>query len=155
MKPAVRKLALKAARLSKRGNDTLAIARKLKIVEPRSDKLGLFDPGRAVAILNRGLLIEQCEAQRLTENEMLVMKTLARIEARRVERGEAVAKANHVDFAAGKRSGWCWSVVKKRLYSGALPFVVYTPNGNIWLTAQGWAFVWATGLILKNWKVPA
>lgn len=150
MKAADRKLALKAARIHKRmGGNTAhgaaveTIARRLKV-----------HPDRGVQILNRGLLIEQIEAHRLTANEMLVMATLARIEARRVSLGEAASKASAVDFAAGKRSGWCWSIVNKRLTF--LPhFVVHTPNGHIWLTPAGWAFVWATGLILKNWKVPA
>jgi hypothetical protein len=144
MKAADRKRALKAARLQHRGVMLHAIARRLKVDQPR-----------AQVIMNVGLAIEQCEAHRLTDNEMLVMKTLARVEARRVALGEAVAKSNHVDFAAGKRSGWTYSVVKKRLFGGELPFVIYTPNGHVWLTAPGWAFVWATGLILKNWKVPA
>lgn len=151
MKAAERKQALQAARIHRRvGGSVPAVA----AIAPIAKRFKVSSH-QAVTILNRGLLIEQLEAHRLTEPEMLVMKTLARIEARRVARGEAVAKANQVDFALGKRSGWCWTVVKKRLFGGELPFVIYTPNGNIWLTAPGWAFVWAAGLILKNWKVPA
>jgi hypothetical protein len=143
MKPAERRRALVAARLSKKHalGAVGAVAKKLRV-----------DESTAQAIMFKGLLIEQCEAHRLTDNEMLVMKALARVEARRIALGEKAAKANQVDFAAGKRSGWSWSIVKKRIL-GRL--VGHTSSGHIWLTPDGWAFVWAAGLILKNWRVPA
>jgi hypothetical protein len=146
MKAVDRKRALTAARIHKRHGTAGGIAAIAKRLRVNDDD--------AVLILNRGLLIQQCEAYRLTDDEMLLIKTLARCEARRVEQGQQAIKSNVIDFACGKRSGWCWSIVKKRLQDGALPFVVQTPNGHIWLTPAGWAFAWATGLILKNWKVP-
>lgn len=149
MKAADRKRALTAVRIYRRAGGTPQVT----AIAPIAKRLKV-EPDSAAVILNIGLLIEQCEAYRLTDNEMLVMTALARVEARRVALGHAVAKANQVDFAAGKRSGWSYSVSKKRLLLGDLGFIIHTPAGHIWLTAAGWAFVWATGLILKNWKVP-
>jgi hypothetical protein len=160
MKRRDRDLSLKAARIHKRRGgpnvDVLGIAKRLKV-----------EPHAVAQILNRGLLIEQCEAHRLTDNEMVAMTVLARLEARRVHLGGPPPTIGEVDHAAGKRSGWTGKVVQRRLrtarptdagvrdITNRLGFIAY-PNdaGSIWLTPAGWAFVWATGLILKNWKVP-
>jgi|GEM_PF-5732362 len=157
MKAADRKLALRAHRIHKRtGGGVAAVAKRLKV-----------DQGAASHLLFKGLLIEQSEAYRLTEPEMQAMTALARVEARRVALGESVPKANQVDFAAGKRSGWCGGIIAKRLRTlrdgddnatatSRLNLIVYPRDaGHIWLTASGWAFVWAAGLVLKNWRVPA
>jgi hypothetical protein len=155
MKPADRKLALKAYRLAvkKLGNREIAVKLKLESTDTARD------------LAQIGYQIAAAEALRLTDNELLVMKTLARIEARRVEGGWGSPKTKEVDWAAGKRSGWTAYVVDKRLralrhseVSGGrerIGYVYHSPNGHIWLTPSGWAFVWATGLVLKNWKVPA
>lgn len=157
MKRYIRNIALKAHRLAKR-HGAVVIATKLKL--PSTDA--------AVAIANVGLLIEQLEAHRLTANELLVMTTLARMEARRVELGAVAPYIGGLDRTAGKRSGWSGKVIAKRLRQARpadagvrdimnrLDFVACPIDaGRIWLTPAGWAFVWATGLILRNWKVPA
>lgn len=157
MKPATRRLALKANRLAERGNQPHAIARKLK----------LESEAHANAIVNVGILISQLEGHRLTAPEQLVMAALARLEARRVERGDVAPAIGQVDHSAGKRSGWTGKTIAKRLrkarpsdagvrdVANRLDFIAY-PNdaGRIWLTPAGWAFVWAVGLIDKNWRVP-
>jgi hypothetical protein len=157
MKPAARRQALRAARLHHRGNNTAAIAQKLR----------LRDSNVAGEIAHVGLLIQQCEAHRLTGPEQLVMETIARLEARRVALGGAAPAIGQVDHAAGKRSGWTGKTIAKRLRSprpsdagvrditNRLAFIAY-PNdaGRIWLTPAGWAFVWATGLIDNNWRAP-
>jgi hypothetical protein len=180
MKRAERELALKAHRMRLRKHDSATIARKLGIRELRpvisnrvvigskiSDNLGLIDPDRAHSLAENGRLIFTAESHCLTDNERLVMTALARVEARRVhlaQPGSCELKA--VDFAAGKRSGWARSIAKKRLAHAVAAdgfyefqpdrfgFLVMNDRGAIWLTASGWAFVWATGLVLKNWKVP-
>jgi hypothetical protein len=157
MKRADRDLALKAARLFNRPMSHSDVAKKLRVD---------LEAGRT--ILNRGLLIEAFEGHRLTDNELVVMTVLARLEARRVHLGGPPPTIGQVDHAAGKRSGWAGKVVQKRLrtarpsdagvrdIANRIGFVTF-PNdaGLIWLTEAGWAFVWATGLILQNWKVPA
>lgn len=158
MKRADRLLALKAGRLASRSTPLSpgAIAMKLRV-----------EPSAVQTILNRGLAIVQSESHRLTDNEELVMATLARVEARRVELGFGPMDIRYVDHAAGKRSGWTNTVIQERLrqarpldagvraITNRLDFVCHPhPAGKIWLTPAGWAFVWATGLILKNWKVP-
>lgn len=177
MKRADRELALKAHRLRTRKHDSATIARKLDIRErcfvitkrgvigaKISDKLGLPDPERAHDLAENGRLILRFEGYRLTKNEALVMKALARVEARRVHLVQPRScEAKDVDFAVGKRSGWTAGVVKKRLRTARLTehdpgtrldLLVHTERNSIWLTPAGWAFVWATGLILQNWKVP-
>lgn len=158
MKPATRKLALKAARIHKRANAPASeIAKRLRVDEPK-----------ATEILFRGILIAQHEAHRLTDQEADVMATLARLEARRVHLAGRPCEIGEVDFAAKKRSGWCGKIIAPRLrqarpsdagmrdITNRLDFVANpNPAGLIWLTPAGWAFVWATGLISKNWKVPA
>lgn len=157
MKPAARRTALKAARLSRKGHDANAIARKLRLAEHVE----------AVGIIQAGLLIEQLEAHKLTAGEQLVMETLARLEARRVALGGVPPQIGQVDHACGKRSGFTGKTIAKRLrnprpsdagvrdITNRLDLVAY-PNdaGRIWLTPAGWTFVWATGLIDKNWRAP-
>jgi hypothetical protein len=155
MKRADRLLALKAHRISTRKAITsVALAKKLRVFEDV-----------AIHLANKGLMIERAEGKRLTEREMQVMTALARCEARAVALGIVLVKMNEVDFAAGQKSGWCASIANKRLRKARLEegddglmrlgLLVITSNRNIWLTPAGWAFVWATGLITKNWKVPA
>jgi hypothetical protein len=158
MKRADRRRALSAARIHRKTDcGGPGIAARLKV-----------DLDEASLILNRGILIEQSEAHRLTGNEQLVMTVLARLEARRVERGGPLCSIGEVDFNSGARSGWTSNVIAPRLrqarpsdagvrdITNRLDFVANPKAaGAIWLTPAGWAFVWATGLITKNWKVPA
>jgi hypothetical protein len=158
MTPASRILALKAYRLTLKNITGKELAKRLGV--DSADLAGMH------AI--RGRMIVAAEGQRLTENEHLVMKTLARLEARRVALGHGTVTTPRVDRAAGKRSGWCAYTVDKRLRMARLPeeeeedasyrflgLVRHSTNGHIWLTLRGWAFVWEARLIKPNWKVPS
>ena len=154
MTPAMRTLALKAYRLTQKNITGIELGKRLGL-----------EAGIAAEHAVRGYLIAQAEALRLTANEALVMRTLARLEARHV----ALASGPHVttprvDRAAGRRSGWCRTTIMRRLRTGTeaddllrnhfLGLVEYRQSGRIWLTNVGWAFVWEAGLIKPNWKVP-
>lgn len=157
MKLRDRKLALKAALLRAKGLDSVMVGQKLKVGQ-----------GEAQVILWRGELIAQAEAHRLTERELLVMAGLARLEARRTELGGPLPTIGELDRALDKRPGFSSAVIKKRLRTlrdgeplgvgelNRIGFIRFPRDaGGVWLTPAGWAFVWATGLITKNWKVPA
>jgi hypothetical protein len=155
MTPAMRELALKAYRLAQKHITGKELAKRL----------GVDSAAIANDHVLRGSRIVAAEALRLTENEQLVMKTLARLEARRVDVVSGSVTTPRVDWAAGKRSGWCAYTVNKRLREARgdekdeclyfLGLVHHSINGHIWLTRTGWAFVWAAGLIKPNWKVPS
>lgn len=153
MKPEFRKRALQAHRLTLKNITGKELAARMK----------LADAPAAHHLSNIGGMIAGAEACDLTENEWLVMKTLARVEARRIERGDCTPKSKHVDWAARKYTGWCAKVAEKRLRerrnddefdSRHLGFLRHSLNGHIWLTAKGWSFVWGARLIRANWRVP-
>lgn len=149
MTPASRLLALKAYRLTLKNITGKELAKRI----------GVESADLASTHALRGRMIADAEALQLTENEYLVMKTLAWLSARQIALASGSVTTPRVDRAAGKRSGWCVGVIKARLrYSGdtqCFGFVVHSHNGHIWLTRAGWAFVWEAKLIKSNWKVPS
>ncbi len=162
MTPAMRILALKAHRLTLKKITGKELAKRLKLVD------GVYfaiDQASMHAI--RGCMIVHAESLQLTEREWLVMKTLARLEARRVAlvSNFLITTAN-VDRAARRSTGWCNDVIEKRLRKcglgeehdpNRLGFVEidgHTPR-HIWLTRAGWTLVWEAKLIKPNWKVPS
>lgn len=147
MKTSLRERALRAHRLLKKNITGEALAARMKVA----------DGYEAHHLAHIGGRIIETEGWELTDAEWLLMKTLARVEARRIERGDGTPKCKDIDWAAGKHTGWCRHTVEKRLrHEARIGFVHYMPNGEIWLTPTGWAFVWATRLIRKpSWRVPA
>jgi len=150
MRFADRDRALKAYRLSSKIEGGKALAAELKVESAAVARL----------LANTGYRIKAAESFRLTERELLLMRVLARVEARRTLCGASSPKSREVDWAAGKYRGWSAKVAEGRLAkhnleTPGLDLVEHTQNGHIWLTPAGWAFVWATGLIKPNWKVPA
>jgi hypothetical protein len=153
--------ALVAYRLSKKSTGGKELAARLKVENAAA----------AHALAEQGRQIHLAESYRLTEREWEAMKVIARTEARRIELHPSCSiKASQVDWAAGKRRGWCAYVISRRLVErpnegvgpeGAGPdrtylgLVWHSRNGHMGLTPAGWAFVWSTGLIKPNWKVPA
>lgn len=155
MKPDLRKLALRAYRLRLKKITGDELAARLKVSTERARDLA--DIGANI------VTAERCDLTRL---EWEAMKALARVLARKVHLGEQLrCNARDVDFAAHKRTGWCWRIVTKRMsvesLDGTVPidrlgFVhIMVDRRRLWLTAAGWAFVWGTGLVKPNWRVPA
>lgn len=157
MKPEFHARALKAHRLHLKGIGFPQIGGKLR----------LADANAAAALVRAGDKIAEAEGFCLTHNERLALKTLARVETRNIELDTIAPKTRQIDFAAGKRSGWCAKVVDERLrmlrdFEDADPqprdrlnLVWHSAtNNSIWLTGAGWALVWEAGFVLRNWKVP-
>ena len=144
MNPQFREKALKANRLAWKNITGHELAKRMK----------LKDAAEANHLVAIGERIMRAEEAQLSDAEFLVMKTLVRLEARRIDRGEiSSAKSKAVDHAAGKPVGWCARIVTKRLRE-VLGYVYHSVNGYIWLTQAGWAFCWAAKLIKPNWRVP-
>lgn len=155
MTPEQRKLSLKAYRLTQKNITGKELAKRLG--------LGA-DEALASVHAVRGCLIVQAEALQLSEREFLVMKTLARLEARRVSLSASLGHITsaRIDRAAGKRAGWSRSVIDGRLGKspdgGLQPdyfAFIHRQGEHVWLTQVGWAFAWETKLIKANWRVPA
>jgi hypothetical protein len=158
MKPAARTRALAAYRLSKKITGGKELAARLKVENSAA----------AHELVHQGYQILQAESYRLTEREWAVMTVIARMSVRQLAFGGGSVTTPSIDWAAGKYSGWCASVVDRRLRARRhsetavedydkprLNLVEHSKNGHIWLTPTGWMFVWATGLIKPSWKVPA
>jgi hypothetical protein len=159
MKPDLRQRALKAYRLSLKNITGEELAARMKCGRENASLL-----------VNVGALISVAEAQRLTEREWQAMKAIARTVARFTMLVSDSVLLSDVDFAAGRRRGWCRRAIEKRLITkpnthapGWRPLCrrgeglglleLYNPY-RVRLTAAGWAFVWEAGLIKPNWKVP-
>jgi hypothetical protein len=154
MKPRERReIAIKAYGLAKRGLVGKAIAERLKI-----DKGGYRSPGQhADELADLGRHLADIDRVRLTDNEMLLLRTLGAIEASQVEQGFIKSvKTKHVSWRARKYDGWCAATADRRLierhpdeaYDRTVTrfgFVTHSRNGYIWLTDAGWAFVIAIG----------
>lgn len=154
MKRSFRETCIAAHSLFNKNVGFAEIARRLKL--PMVEQ--------AYGLVRAGEKIVTAESYRLTESEMFVMRALVRAEIRAIETDKWPPKTKDVDFAAGKRSGWCAKVVEARLRmeredeprGKRLGLLYLAPATRaIWLTAPGWAFAWDAGLILENWKVPA
>lgn len=154
MKPTFRETCIRAHDLYNKNVGFPEIAKRLKL--PMVEQ--------AYGLVKAGEKIVAAESYRLTDNEMLVMRALVRAEIRAIETDKWPPKTKDVDFAAGKRSGWCAKIIEPRLRmahegepSGNRIGLLYVGKSTraIWLTPPGWAFAWDAGLILENWKVPA
>lgn len=139
--PELRERALKAHRLASKNITGDELAARLKV-----------DPGTARDLVRVGGLINYAELFRFPAKTHDRLKVIARVIARKVMLGFPYAKTSEVDFAAGKRSGWCSKAIIELV---ALGLIMMPDKGKIALTPTGWAFVWETGLIKPNWKVPA
>lgn len=131
----------------------------------RQKGLGSAEIGKRLGVPTREAQILMCvgahfhhiEKSRLTWNEITVLKCLAQIEIERSEAGIIASPKSHdVSRLAGKRDGWCRTVVIKRIFEDRLKdpsvpggwrqglgFVRYARNGHIMLTPAGWAIVHA------------
>jgi hypothetical protein len=141
MKPAQRDIALKAYRLVQKHITGDELAARLKT-----------DPDKAADLAQIGAFINGAEKMRLSEYDYARLKVIARVMARSVALGQFYAKTSEVDFAAGKRAGWCGKFLVDLT---ALGFITMPAPQRITFTPAGWALVWATGLIKQNWRVPA
>lgn len=161
MKPDLRKRALQAHRLLLKHVTGFELAARLKIGNEGGDA-----DIRARDLADIGSNIAAAEACDLTQLEWDAMKAIARVSARRVERGDDLRiLARDVDHVVGKPTGWCWRIVIKRLSVDSvdsapfnrdrLGFLEIIPSERrLWLTASGWAYVWAAKLVKSNWRVP-
>lgn len=140
MKPDLRQRALKAYHLSTENITGEELGARLKTSADNAHDLA-----------NIGVLIERAEARRLPRRLRDVMKVIARVIARQVMLGRDWAKTSEIDFAAGKRSGWCGKVLVQLTSRG---LIIMPQPGRLTFTDAGWAFAWATGLIKPSWKVP-
>jgi hypothetical protein len=158
MKSAFRALALRAHYLTKQNITGPELAKRLKLLEPRPDGLGLYDVDRARKLAEMGANIEAVEGCRLTPIDRLVLKTIVRMVARRFEEGGSWIKVRDIDRVAGKRSGWCNRSISRLTLQVNL--IEFTPGQHargqqhIRLSRAGWAFAWSTGLLKPSWKVP-
>lgn len=136
-----RELALKAVRLAHRNvvGDELAV--RLKV-----------EPEQALALVKAGVLIQRAEDTKLKQREWDVLKVVVRVLAQNILLGRDFAKTGDVNFAAGKRSGWCTKQIPTLTVIG---LVEMADADKIRLTKAGWVLAWETGLIKPNWKVPA
>lgn len=140
-KPDLRARALKAHRLTLKNITGDELAARLKC-----------DPDTARDLARVGALIERAEHQRLSKRNFERLQVIARVIARKTMLGIDYAKTQDVDFAAGKRGGWCGKALVDLVACG---LIVMPQPGRITFTAAGWALVWEAGLIKSNWRVPA
>jgi hypothetical protein len=161
MKRAFRETVIEAHRLHAKNLSFPEIAKKLKLDHVE----------QIYGFVKAGELIVKAESYRLTDNEMAVMGALVTAEIRAIETDSWPPKTSSINFALKKGSGWCSTVINKRLrmayddeagpHEHRLNLVFHVPisargtAGSVWMTAAGWAFAWEVGLILANWKVPA
>jgi hypothetical protein len=143
MKPARvnRELALKALKLSRKNIVGDELATKLKV-----------EPAQAEMLFRVGTLIEHYEGHKLSQREWDVLKVIVRVIAQNIFLGREYANTGDIDFAAGKRSGWCSQQIPGLSGMGLVSMPM---RGQIYLTRAGWVLAWETGLIKPNWKVPA
>lgn len=140
-KPDLRARALKAYRLFSKNITGEELAARLKLsVEA------------AIDLAQVGALIVRAEDMRLTQPQWDVLKVIARAIARNVMLGRDWAKTSDVDFAGGKRSGWCMKRVPALVAAG---LIVMPQPMRLTLSRAGWAYVFEAKLILSNWRVPS
>lgn len=140
MKPNLRASALKAHHLALKNITGEELAARLKV--------GL---DAATDLAEAGAMIERAERMRLSRRQNDVMKVIARVIARQIMLGRDWAKTGEIDFAAGRRSGWCGKMLVGLTVAG---LIAMPTAGRLTLSPAGWAFVWAGRLIKPNWKVP-
>jgi hypothetical protein len=152
-KPDLRERALKAHRLASQNITGVELAKRLKVFEAgRDPRVALYDPDAAHALAQIGAFIYGAEQMRLSHKDFERLKVIARVVARQTMLGRFNVKTSDVDFAAGKRTGWCGKSLVDLTAAGLITMPV---PGRIAFTAAGWVLVWIAGLIKPNWKVPA
>jgi hypothetical protein len=139
--PDLRATALKAYRLSQKNITGEELAARLNCGREKAADLAYV-----------GSLIKLAEDRRLTERQFDVLKVIARTIARTTMLGRDWVKPSDVDFAAGKRSGWCSRSLVSLTAAGLVRMV---SDQHLSFTRAGWALVWEAKLIKPNWKVPA
>lgn len=133
--------AFKALRLSRKSITGDELARRLKVT-----------PDRAELLVRVGHMIAQAESCRLRQREFDAFKIIVRLIARNTLMGLGYTKTGEVDFAAGKRAGWC---ARQLVGLSALGLVEMPRSPFVCLTRHGWCLAWEAGLIKPNWRVPA
>lgn len=140
-------LADKAYKLSKAGKSGPEIAKAIG-VRYASEANSFAAVGRARA---------SAEAARLTEPELLLLRSLAEEHRYLIANGECRSpKSPDVSWRARKSGGWANATASKRLgshrkgederYHGTgFRMVHASRNGHIWLESAGWALVHALG----------